>query len=45
MDQIITGIPNTHLFMFAGGFIAGVAGLAIMQIRKRNKYNHYDDED
>jgi len=44
-NNLIKGIPNMHLFMFAGGLIACIAGLVIMWVVKRRKNNRYDDSD
>lgn len=44
-NNLIPGIPNMHLFLFAGGLIACVAGLVIMWVLKRRRNNQYDDAD
>ena|GEM_PF-263688 len=44
-NNLIKGIPNMHLFMFAGGLIACIAGLVVMWVVKRRKSNRYDDSD
>jgi len=44
-NNLIKGIPNMHLFMFAGGLIACISGLVVMWVVKRRKNNRYDDSD
>jgi len=44
-NNLITGIPNMHLFLFAGGLIACIAGLVVMWVVKRRKNSRYDDSD
>ena len=49
-DNLIKGIPNTHLFLFAGGIIICVTGLIVMRViknrnRKHGSYDDYDDDD
>jgi len=44
-NNLIKGIPNMHLFLFAGGLIGCVAGLVVMWVMKRRKSNRYDDSD
>ena len=43
--SLIKGIPNMHLFLFAGGLIASIAGLVVMWILKKRKNSQYDDDD
>jgi len=43
--NLIKGIPNLHLFLFAGGLIAGVVGLVTMRIRNKRKNNRGDCDD
>lgn len=50
-NNLINGIPNMHLFLFAGGIILCVTGLIIMRVMKTrgNRRNvddaGYDDDD
>lgn len=47
-NNLINGIPNLHLFLFAGGLVACITGLVVMAIMKRRRnrqYNDYDDYD
>jgi len=40
-NSLINGIPNMHLFLFAGGLIVGIISLIIIWIIKRRKNNPY----
>ena len=42
--QLIPGIPNTHLFMFAGGSLACTLGLVVMRAKKHRKYKNNDED-
>lgn len=44
-NNLIRGIPNLHLFLFAGGLVVCIAALVIMYISKRRQYQYEDDED
>jgi len=42
MADFIKGIPNTHLFLFAGGLLAAVSILVGLKIRDRRKRKNRD---
>lgn len=44
-SQLIPGIPNLHLFLFAGGLIACIVGLVVMRLVANRNDHYYDDED
>jgi len=49
MPELIHGIPNLHLFLFAGGLIAAVALLVVLKFhdrrkkKTRDKFSDYDE--
>jgi hypothetical protein len=43
--NLIQGIPNLHLFLFAGGLIASVTGLIVMRVLKNRAASRYGDDD
>lgn len=43
---LIPGVPNLHLFLFAGGLLVCIGALVTMQVLKRRRQNYeYEDED
>ena len=44
-NNLIKGIPNMHLFLFAGGIIISVTGLIVMRVIKNRSGNHNSDDD